>query len=105
MRALFILFLVTVIAGCGKKAVEIDPEWAKEWIYAYDHNQTLSIDTKGWAVYSTNRGSHKGYARIKDNALCIGTGKFLITQTPKYFGPPLNRWEMEIDNMQFLRYY
>ena len=104
MRGLIFIFLLTLVTGCGKKAVEIDPEWAKEWQYAYDATQTITIETNGYATYKTSRGSHKGFARIKDNALIIGTGKFLIIKNPVYYGPPLNRWEMEIDNMQFLRY-
>ena len=103
MRGLIFIFLLTLVTGCGKKAVEIDLHWAENWMYAYDHNQTLSISENGWAVYSTNKGSHKGYARIKENVLCIGTGKFLITKAPIYEAD-FKRWEIEIDNMQFLHY-
>ena len=104
MRWGVFIVALTLCYGCGKKAVEIDPEWAKEWQYALDASQTVTIETNGYATYSTSRGSHKGFARIKDGTLSIGTGKFLINKSPVYYGPPLKRWEMEIDNMQFLRY-
>lgn len=101
-----ILFLgALIICSCEKKAVTINPDWAKDWVYAYDHEQTLSIQKNGWAVYDTKKGKHRGYARIQDKTLKIGlTGRFLIMKTPEYFGVPLNRWQIEIDNMQFVQY-
>jgi len=100
-----LVFIAALVCGCEKKAVNIDPEWSKDWVYAYDHEQTLSIQKNGWAVYDTKRGKHRGFARIEDKTLKIGlTGRFLILKTPKYAGTPLNRWEIEIDNMQFVRY-
>jgi hypothetical protein len=104
IKIVTLFFTIILVYGCGKKAVEIDPEWAKEWVYAYDHSQTLTIEISGKARYNTSKGTHSGMARIKDNVLRIGNGKFLIMKTPAYQGPPLKRWEMEIDNMQFLHY-
>ena len=105
MRVLFILFLVTLISSCGKKAVEIDPEWAKVWTSSSNPAHTLTIDFNGKAVFVHKSGkTYKGMARYKDHILSIGTNKFIVLQTPTYFGPPLNRWSIEIDNMQMLRY-
>ncbi len=103
MRWGVFIVALTLCYGCGKKAVEIDVHWAENWMYAYDHNQTLNISDNGWAVYNTNKGSYKGFARIKDNVLCIGSGRLLITKTPVY-EVDFKRWEIEIDNMQFLHY-
>jgi hypothetical protein len=104
MKILFLISTVVFLFGCGKKAINIDPEWAKEWQYAYDASQTITIKPNGYAVYKTKRGSYRGFARIKEKVFSIGRGKFLLNKYPAYFGPPLNRWEMEIDNMQFLKY-
>ena len=106
MKLLFPLIMLVLITSysCGKKAVEIDPEWAKEWTYAYGSQYSLNIDFDGKAVFISKKGTFKGYARLKDNVLTIGNGKFLVLQHPTYFGPPLNRWSIEVDNLQFLRY-
>jgi hypothetical protein len=104
MKWTLILLVSISLVSCEKKAVEVDPEWAYDWVYAYDDAQTLSIRQNGFAVYDTKRGKHRGYARIQETTFKIGlTGRFLILKTPKY-NPSYNRWEMEIDNMQFLHY-
>jgi hypothetical protein len=104
----FLLPLITLVLltslSCGKKAVEIDFEWAKKWTYAYGSQYSLNIDFDGKAVFITKTGTYSGYARLKGNVLTIGRGKFIVLQHPTYFGPPLNRWSIEVDNLQLLRY-
>ena len=101
---LMILVLLSSLS-CGKKAVEIDPEWAKEWTSSYfDQKYKLIIKPNGRATFINNNGSFRGFARIKQNTLTVGRGKFLITQYPTYFGPPLNRWSIEVNNIQYCNY-
>ena len=101
----FLLFTAVFLFGCGKKAVEIDPEWAKKWTSSSNPAYTLTIDFDGKAVFVHSSGkTFKGKAYLRDHIMKIGTRKFIVTQFPTYFGPPLNRWSIEIDNMQMLRY-
>lgn len=104
MRAVFFIVLLIIVSGCGKKAVEINFGWAQEWQYVNDTSQTVTIEFNGYATYNTKHGKYKGYARIRDNYLIIGTKKSLIKKHPVYYSAPLSRWEMEIDDMLFLRY-
>ena len=106
MKMLFPLLILILLTSysCAKKAVEIDPEWAKDWTYAYGSQYYLHIDADGTAVFVTKSGTFRGYARLKEKVLSIGRGKFRVSQSPTYFGIPLNRWSIEVDNLQFLRY-
>jgi hypothetical protein len=105
MRFLFILLVMATLSGCSKRAVDIDPEWAKVWTSSSNPAYTLTIDFDGKAVFVHKSGeTFQGVARYEHPVMKIGTKKFVVTQTPTYFGPPLNRWSIEIDNMQMLRY-
>lgn len=107
MKFLFPLMILVLLTSlsCGKKAVEIDPEWAKEWTSSYfDQKYKLTINPNGYATFTNNNGSFRGFARIKGNILTVGRGKDLIQQYPTYFGPPLNRWSIEINNIQYCYY-
>jgi hypothetical protein len=105
MRWGFFIVALAMCCGCGKNAVDIEPEWAKIWTSSANPAHTLTIDFDGKAVFVHKSGkTYEGTARYKDHVMSIGTKKFVVTQTPTYFGPPLNRWSIEIDNMQMLRY-
>ncbi|MEY4603865.1 MAG: hypothetical protein RIT43_1157 [Bacteroidota bacterium] len=101
----FLFAGILLLSGCGKIVTDIDFEWAKIWTSPTYPEHQLTIDFDGSAVFKHKNGkTYTGTARYKDRILRIGTKKFIVNQTPTYYGPPLNRWSIQIDNIQMLRY-
>ena len=113
MKKSVVLFisLICLVISCGKKAVEINPDFVGTWKWVHGNElETIEIDSdsKGTYTHCFNCARNvcncedpgTGKARVKDGKLHIGISKWNIGEMPTKTGA--YRWEMGLDGHTYI---
>lgn len=109
MNKILFLFVFTalIIAGCGKPANEVDPNYVGEWVaVTSDTEYRISIQSNSDGTYNKYKGATTttatGKAKASSKKFYIGLQSFKLDQTPIY-DATAGTYTMTLDGVQYFR--